>query len=224
MNRHAIANRIVIVSILSFLILNVRCSTTFYLAPKQVECSGASDQKCYLVRKSAEGNWVLHDEEIVGFNYEPGFSYRLRIKKERIQNPTIGNTLYRYELIEVLEKRDVTEDLTLEDLVDKEWEMEYFRLDGISYGFEGKIPTMKFFDDGRIGGNDGCNNYFGIFKVNGRTINIGDVGSTKMFCQERQELEQAFLKALSLELRGLFSDNKLVLSADGGHQMIFHIK
>jgi hypothetical protein len=35
------------------------------------------------------------------------------------------------------------------------------------------------------------------------------------------DLETTYLKVLSMELRALFSDRKLILSADGGNQMIF---
>jgi heat shock protein HslJ len=45
-----------------------------------------------------------------------------------------------------------------------------------------------------------------------------------MHCEASMELEQAFMKILSGELRGLFNEGKLILSGDTGNQMIFGYK
>jgi hypothetical protein len=46
--------------------------------------------------------------------------------------------------VEVLEKRDVTDDLVSEDLQDKEWKLEYMKFEGTQYGMEEIIPTLNF--------------------------------------------------------------------------------
>ena len=206
------------------LILTSSCSSVLYLAPKQVDCTGVGDQKCLLIRNSPEGNWILHYGKIDGLDYEPGFSYKVKVKKERIKNPPADGSSIKYNLIEILEKRDVTDDMVAEDLIGKEWELEFLVSDGIQYGFEEQIPTMQFTSEENVAGNSGCNRYTGPYALDGRTFKFGNLAVTKMMCQQSQELESAFLKVLGLELRGLFDDGKLVLTADGGNKMVFHLK
>ena len=131
---------------------------------------------------------------------------------------------FKYDLVEVLEKKDVTEDLAIEDLLDKDWKLEYLKSNNTQIGIEKNVPTLIFGTDAKVSGNGGCNNFFGTFKLDGRSLNIGELGSTRMMCEGNMELEDAYLKVLSIEMRALFSDGKLILTGDDGNQMIFRYK
>lgn len=196
------------------------CSSTLYVAPKKVDCNGVADQKCYLVRGSTTDNWILHDKDIEGLDYEPGFSYMLKVKRENVKNAPFGGSSLKYTLVEVLEKRDVTDDIEIEDLVGKEWKLEQLRSDGVLYEMDENVPSMNFAVDGKVTGNTGCNNYFADFTVRGRTLHFSEIGSTRKACEEAMELEAAFLKVLDNDLRALFSEGRLILSGDGGNRMI----
>lgn len=211
-------------TLLFLVLMSFSCTSTLYLAPKQVDCTGAADQKCYLIRSSAQGNWIMHYQEIEGLEYEPGFSYKLKVKKENIKNPPMDGASYNYQLVEILAKNDVAGSIALEDLINKEWKMEYLRWKGTQFGAEDKIPTIKFEPDNKVSGNGGCNNFFSTFSLEGRTINLEEIGSTKMACPETMELEQAFFQFLDVEFRAIFNDGELVLSSDGGNTMIFSFK
>jgi len=200
------------------------CTAVLYVASKKADCSGVGEQKCYLIRKSVKGNWVLHYEEIKGLEYEPGYSYKVKVKRQRLNSTAADRSTYQYEVVEVLQKNDVTSDIVLEDLADKEWKVEYLKSDGIQYGIEDKIPTIVFAEDGKVNGFAGCNNYFGSYDLEGRRLYFEELGSTRMHCKETMELEQAFLKLLGMELRGVFSESKLILSGDDGNQMILRYK
>lgn len=197
------------------------CTSTLYVAPRQVDCSGVSDQKCYLIRKNLDENWISHFDEIIGLDYEPGFNYKIKVKKEDIKNPPVDASAFRLTVVEILEKTDVTEDLEIDDLTDKEWKLEFLKQDKIEMGIEKQIPTIKFDMDGKVNGFGGCNNFFGSYTLHGRTIKINDVGSTRKFCEGEMELESAYLKVMEIEVRALFSEGKLILTGDGGNQMIF---
>ncbi len=197
------------------------CTSRLYVAPRQADCTGISNQQCLLIRSNPEGNWILHYDQIEGFDYEPGFRYTIKVRSEQVKSPPADGSSIKYILVEVMEKMDVTDDMESEDLINKEWKLSILKADHILFGIEGNVPTLTFHADGRISGNGGCNNFFGNFKLTGRTISIGALGSTKMACEEAMELEQAYFKVLGLELRGLFNDGKLILTADGGNQMIF---
>lgn len=166
----------------------------------------------------------MHYQEIKGLDYELGFSYKVKVKKEKMERVPLDGTSYQYNVVEVLEKKDVTTSIALEDLMDKEWKLEYLKWDGAQYGIEGKAPTLTFKNDGKVSGFGGCNNYFGTFTIHGRTIDIGEIGATRMMCDGKMELEENFLKALGIEVRAIFNEGKLVLSSDGGNKMIFAYK
>ena len=207
--------------LLAILVFWSSCASTIYVAPKQADCSGVSDQKCYLIRKSPEENWVLQNSDIDGLYYEPGFSYKIKVKRERVKNPPADGASFKTVLVEVYEKTDVTDDLDIEDLAKKEWKLEFLKQDGIEVGIEKQIPTLKFDVSGKLTGTGGCNNFFGNFTMDGRTISIGELGSSRKFCEGEMDLETSFLKGLDIELRALFSEGKLILTGDGGNQMIF---
>jgi len=206
------------------LLLLFSCTSTLYIAPKQVDCIGASDQRCYLIRRSTEGNWIMHYQDIVGLDYELGFSYKIKVRKENIKNPPLDGATYKYHIVDILEKKDVTESVALEDLLNKQWSLEYLKWQGTQYEIESKGPTLKFENDGKISGNGGCNNFFSTFILHGRTIEFGEIGTTRMMCEGAMELEGTYLKALDHEIRAIFNENKLVLYSDGGNKMIFGYK
>ena len=209
------------IAIYLLLLVPTACTSVLYVAPKRADCTAVSDQFCYLIRSNPEGNWVMHYQEINGLDYEPGFSYKIRVKKETVKGSQAFEPSLRYTMVELIEKRDVTNDIIIEDLMGKEWKLEYLKTPGVQFLPDEKVPVLRFGEDGKIGGYGGCNNYFGGYTIAGRTIKAGELGSTKMYCEESMELESTYLKVLSMELRALFSDKKLILTADGGNQMIF---
>jgi putative lipoprotein len=58
-------------------------------------------------------------------------------------------------------------------------------------------PTITFGADGQLNGTTGCNNYFGPYKLDGGTIEIGLLGSTLMLCEGPVGAQEvAFMAAL----------------------------
>jgi heat shock protein HslJ len=79
------------------------------------------------------------------------------------------------------------------------------------------------FADGRVTGAAGCNDYFANYEVDGQSLSIGDVGSTKMACdEERNQREAEFLAAL-VDVTGYETDlTTLTLTdAEGQPLLIF---
>ena len=197
------------------------CTTLLYIAPKKVDCTGTSDQKCFLIRRSQTGNWIMHYQDIEGFDYELGFSYKIKVKKEKIKDSPLDVSTYRYVLVQVLEQRDMTDDLELNDLLGKEWILESLTWNGTQYGVEGQPPSLRFEQENKITGNGGCNKLFSSFTVEGRTISMNEIGSTRMMCEGKMELEEAFIDILGMKLRAIFDSGKLVLTSEGSNRMIF---
>jgi heat shock protein HslJ len=89
----------------------------------------------------------------------------------------------------------------------------------------GTSLTAEFGEDGSITGSAGCNNYFGKYEVDGNTIKIGPLASTKMACAEPtgiMEQEDAFLIALQSATTFQITGDQLVLhNADGSRAVDF---
>ena len=59
-------------------------SVTYWVNSARVPCTGVGPMQCLQVRKSESEGWKLFYSEIEGFDYEPGYIYRLRVKEEML--------------------------------------------------------------------------------------------------------------------------------------------
>ncbi|MBI9061260.1 MAG: DUF4377 domain-containing protein [Marinilabiliaceae bacterium] len=82
---------------------------TYYVAPYQVGCMGVGPQKCLLVKHAINAPWQNFYSTIQGFEFESGFSYILKVKETAIENPPADGSSNQYDLIEVLEKSEITQ-------------------------------------------------------------------------------------------------------------------
>lgn len=83
---------------------------------------------------------------------------------------------------------------------------------------------LEFFAaEGHLLGHTGCNSLRGPFEVHDRTLRLGPLAQTRMFCHEHSgEVEQAMMKAMSLGwLRYAIRGNELVLSHPDGTDLVF---
>jgi heat shock protein HslJ len=83
--------------------------------------------------------------------------------------------------------------------------------------------TLGLREEGRVGGFNGCNRYFGDFRVeNGHQIVQGPKGATRMACPDgRMDLEQAFLRNLDTSTRLFLRGEMLELENDAGVVLVF---
>lgn len=78
-----------------------------------------------------------------------------------------------------------------------------------------KMPTIEFLSqDGRISGNAGCNGYGATYKIDGSTIDVGPVMSTKMACPNLKG-ESLFVKMLSGKSELSVAQKELSFLKDG---------
>ena len=75
-----------------------------YVAPHTVECQGMVVQQCMLTRRSPDAEWTYFYGEIIGFDYEPGFHWTLRVSTRAIPNPPQDSSSIEYRLLAVLEQ------------------------------------------------------------------------------------------------------------------------
>ena len=77
----------------------------------------------------------------------------------------------------------------------------------------GKVPTINF-EEGKVSGNAGCNNYFGEMDTNlsNGNMRLGNLGATKMMCDPAaMETESNFMAVLPKVNRYNISENTLEL-------------
>jgi heat shock protein HslJ len=83
--------------------------------------------------------------------------------------------------------------------------------------------TLGLREEGRVEGFDGCNRYFGEFRIeNGHQIVKGPIGATLMACPGgAMELEQAILRTLEGATRAFVRGDRLELENDAGVVLVF---
>jgi heat shock protein HslJ len=88
-------------------------------------------------------------------------------------------------------------------------------------------PTIIFNSDGTLSGYTGCNNYFGSYTLTGqtnkfgKTITIGDLGSTKMYCADISDNEMTYLNLLRTTMAYSITNNKMLLTTDERNQLSY---
>jgi heat shock protein HslJ len=84
----------------------------------------------------------------------------------------------------------------------------------------GAVLTADFGTDGRINGDSGCNSYSGPFIQNGRTVQFGELLSTRRACldpeRQRQRQETRLLNILQGSTTLRTSRRQLSLRSAGG--------
>ena len=60
-----------------------------------------------------------------------------------------------------------------------------------------KNITINFNTDGKVNGNNSCNNYGGDYKTDKNELSFGMMMSTRKFCQEKAEIETIFMRNLT---------------------------
>lgn len=81
-------------------------AVTLQVAAQRKKCKGTAGQLCLMVREVEAGKkpkrWQPLKGEITGFTHQPGVSSKLRVRKDRLDEPPVGGPSIRYTLIKVL--------------------------------------------------------------------------------------------------------------------------
>ena len=110
-----------------------------------------------------------------------------------------------------------------EPLVGTTWTLDsFFMTDAVSSVISGSTITAVFGEDGRVSGSAGCNNYFGAYTVNGSSIAIGPLGSTRMYCGGPgiMQQESTYLALLGRTEGFSISGNRLSLADANGSTLL----
>jgi hypothetical protein len=79
-----------------------------YIDHYKSECFGFALSLCMRSKSNFDDDWELFYESIKGFEYEWGYTYKLKINVEKIENPLADASSLKYTLIEVVNKKQET--------------------------------------------------------------------------------------------------------------------
>lgn len=159
----------------------------FWVNSTKVNCVGLAPSKCIQIQKSEildPEAWETFHASIIGFEYEPGYIYKLLLKENQLdpaQIPADASSI-KYILVEILEKRH-----DLKFRINDIWEVtEINGLDLQAEVVDISQPRLEInVGEMRYMGNDGCNNYNGgIIELDDKGIRFGIAAGTRMMCMD----------------------------------------
>lgn len=196
--------------------------TIYWVNSYTVDCVGVGPMKCLLIQKGetmVEGEWQNFFAPIEGFDYEPGFIYKLRVKEEKIENVPADASSVNYTLIEVLEKN---KDARL--ALNGTWDA--FKINGSVIKLTrqrdaGVIPQIEIsIEEMTIRGINGCNNLSGkILSIKDNKIELGPIAVTSKMCPD-MTIADSFNNALNAVKEFKVEDGKLKLLAEDGTELL----
>lgn len=77
------------------------------IAPTLDECMDQNDEQydCFKAKKTTDPDWTFNIPEIADFEYEPGYTYTLKIRLNKAEEVQKDGTYAKYTLVEVIEKK-----------------------------------------------------------------------------------------------------------------------
>jgi len=197
-------------------------STTIWVNSYQVDCTGVGPMKCMLIQEGEtpdENNWQNFYSKIEGFNFEPGYIYKLKVAKENVENVPADASSVKYILVEILEKK---EDKKLG--LNGNWNA--VKIIGSVVNLPrsrgaGLIPELQIdISKMQISGIDNCNSFTGkINKIGESSIDFGPIAATQKMCPD-MTIADAFGQALNAVKNYKLMDNTLIFTDDEGAELL----
>ena len=75
-----------------------------YVGAEKMTCYGPFERQCLLVRENPSADWELFYDEIRGFDWEPGYEWKLHVARGRVSKPAQDQSAYTWQLVAVLSK------------------------------------------------------------------------------------------------------------------------
>ena len=81
---------------------------TLIIGPYTETCQGLIEQQCYLEFNEESQAWEFFYENIQGFDFTPGYIYRLKVRLEDRGTEIQDVGRYAYHLVEVISKEETS--------------------------------------------------------------------------------------------------------------------
>ncbi len=194
---------------------------TMWINSAKADCVGVGPMQCFQIKNSEEEPWSNFYQEIYGFDYEPGYIYKLKVSVTTLDTDKLpaDKSSKEYRLVEVLSK-DIDPILSLNDI----WALtEIEGADAKSFDSE-SLPILEINTRSmNILGSDGCNNYRGKIEViSENKISFGPIMGTKKACRN-MDLSNSYTAALS-EVRSYNKEGLKLLFFDENNKVLLSFK
>lgn len=223
--------------IIGILFFMVSCAThkanksneyIYWINSSKVPCDGVGAGSCLKVQKGDtlnNENWQYFYSTIDGFDYQPGYIYKLIVREKKIDKEKVpaDASSINFTLVKVIEK---IQDMVLR--INDIWILKSIKGEGITpsqTNKRGKIPQIEFhIADMKVMGNDGCNNFFGSIKsIDNKNLRFGLLAGTKMACI-RTDISDKFNTALIRVSKYKIENLQLILSDEQGNELLMFKK
>jgi heat shock protein HslJ len=173
------------------------------LSPFESTCMGEAPMTCLVMRELPDGELSFFYDSIVGFDYEAGHEYLLRVNATTVENAPADASSLSYELVEVMSKFPAS-------LENKVWELQSI---GETEVENPSDFTLMFNEDGTVAITTDCNEIMlSEYSTNPASITVA--GMTRMFCEA--SLEGQFVNALNTIHLWTIENGELIMATDEG--------
>ncbi len=193
---------------------------TISIGPQLVDCTGVAPQQCMRIKWQQDADWELFYDQILGFEFEPGFQVEMIVEERQVQNPPADASSLEWLLVEIISKTKLIDESQLVELGDTPWKLVDMGQPLLSTT---RIDITFNIQELQVSGNGGCNNFFGGFTIEDMNISFGPMGSTMMACEQAiMDQEFFFLNLLSQTKTIEISGDQLQLITSQGKALIFN--
>ena len=194
----------------------------YWINSTKASCLGMAPAKCLQVQRSEmldPAAWVSFHAPIKGFEYEPGYIYKLLVRERHLDPDSIpaDASSIEYTLVEILERR---QDMKLG--INDTWVLLKIKEETLQAAVEGISPPHLEINVGemRYLGKDGCNNFNGgIIELDERTVRFGIAAGTRMMCPD-MKVPDLFNSTLPAVSSWEVKENMLHLFDDAGKELM----
>lgn len=157
---------------------------TLWVNSAKVDCVGVGPMQCFQIKKTENESWSNFYQDIAGFDFEPGYVYKLKVAIDTLDKNKLpaDKSYLEYRLLEVVSK-DSDPYLSLNDI----WAVNHLTgIDTLENTSRVYLPVLEINTRSMgIMGSDGCNQYRCKIEIlSGNKISFGPIIATKKICQD----------------------------------------
>ncbi len=194
----------------------------------KVPCVGVAPMECLQVQEGNNKDWTFFYDSIEGFEYEPGFTYKLKVEKtKKLGNFPADASAYNYKLKKVISKKKAktskVSQTTNLDIFNKKLVLTELNGQKIS---DGSIYFEMNDSNKTVSGKSGINRFNSSFEFKNNELIIKPGMSTLMAGDPKtMELENEFSKAIQSPFKVIQIGNEVKFTnvKTNKVEMIFNI-
>ncbi|MGH6917489.1 MAG: META domain-containing protein [Geminicoccaceae bacterium] len=192
------------------------------IAPAPVACAGAPPDTCLSVTEPNGDEWLMRFDEIDGFAYEPGYTYRVLVEEPPLNEERA--VVPRLRLVRVVSEEPAAGAADDSALGRSEWELQSITpaASGDQDWSDSEITARFHVGGGWTEGFGGCNPFLAALAVDGEKITMSAPVTTLELCAVSvEDRQRTYLQALAKAQSYAVTGDRLELRLLDGGRMRF---